>query len=31
MTEIDDIELAKRIRQNVLNVLDLWSSKEEQL
>jgi len=31
MTEIDDTELAKRIRQNVLNVLDLWSSKEEQL
>lgn len=31
MTQIDDIELAKRIRQNVLNVLDLWSSKEEQL
>jgi len=31
MTEIDDIELAKRIRQNVLNVLDMWSSKEGQL
>ena len=31
MTEIDDIELSKRIRQNVLNILDLWSSKEVQL
>lgn len=31
MEEIDDIELAKRIRQNVLNVLELWSSKKEQL
>ncbi|MCL6273178.1 hypothetical protein M3P19_04110 [Muricauda sp. 2012CJ35-5] len=31
MTEIDDIELANRIRQNVMNILDLWSSKEEQL
>ena len=31
MTEIDEIELTKRIRQNVLNVLELWSSKEEQL
>ena len=31
MTEIDDKELAKRIRQNVLSILDLWSSKEEQL
>ena len=31
MTEIDDIVLAKRIRQNVLNILDLWSSKEGQL
>ena len=31
MTEIDETELTKRIRQNVLNVLELWSSKEEQL
>lgn len=31
MKEIDDIELAKRIRRNILNVLDLWSSQEEQL
>lgn len=31
MTEINDIELVNRIRQNVLNVLSLWSSKEEQL
>jgi hypothetical protein len=31
MTEIYDIELAKRIRQNVLYILDLWSSKDKQL
>jgi hypothetical protein len=31
MKEIDDKELAKRIRQNVMSILELWSSKEEQL
>ena len=31
MTEIDDTELAKRTRQNIMSILDLWSSKEEQL
>ncbi|PHN07141.1 hypothetical protein [Flavilitoribacter nigricans] len=29
--EIDDTGLAKRIRQNVLDILDLWASKDHQL
>jgi uncharacterized protein YbaR (Trm112 family) len=31
MTEVDDIELARRLRQNLLDVLELWTSKEQQL
>lgn len=31
MTEIDDSELADIIRQNVLDILLLWSSKDKQL
>ncbi|WP_421810889.1 hypothetical protein [Flagellimonas sp.] len=31
MTENDHKELGKRIRQNVLDVLKLWASKDEQL
>lgn len=31
MTELDDKELTKRVRQNLLDVLDLWASKESQL
>ena len=31
MSEISENELAKRLRQNVFNVLELWTSKDEQL
>ena len=31
MTDISEIELAKRLRKNLLEVLDLWISKDEQL
>ena len=31
MTEINNIELTKRIRQNILDTLDLWSLKDKQL
>ncbi len=31
MTKIDDREFAKRIRQNILEILNLWASKEKQL
>ena len=31
MSEISENELAKRLRQNVFDVLELWTSKDEQL
>ena len=31
MTEISDKELAIRLRQNILDVLNLWNSKDDQL
>jgi hypothetical protein len=31
MTEITDKEMAKRLRENILNVLDLWNSVDKQL
>lgn len=31
MTEISKEEMARRLRENLLDVLQLWSSKEEQL
>lgn len=31
MSEIDDLEIANSIRQNVLQILELWACKEKQL
>ena len=31
MTEVDNKELARRLRQNLSDVLDLWTSKDEQM